>query len=179
MAASDTNSEIETETDDLDGGQPAQSERPLVPSATLSRLDALNKKIVAMLQVDGRRSFSSIARELGISEGAVRARVNHLQDQEHLRFLAVIDPVHLGYNSWAMLGIKVVPGVAPNDVASYFASLPEAIWVMAAAGRFDLLVEVWTETPVELNKFLEEHCYRTGKIASVETMVGLRLFKWG
>lgn len=164
-----------------DGGDADKqlADRPLVPSATLSRLDRLNRQIVAMLQVDGRRSFSSIARELGISEGAVRARVNQLQEQEHLRFLAVIDPVRLGYNSWAVLGIKIVPGTTPSEVAQYFATLPEAIWVMVAAGRFDIVVEVWTETPVDLNKFLEDHCYRTGQVASVETMVGLRLLKWG
>lgn len=149
------------------------------PRGGLTHLDNTNRQIVAMLQHDGRRSFSSIARELDISEGAVRVRVDYLQKNEHLRFLAIIDPVEIGYMSWAVLGIKVQPGIMPHDLAQYFTLLPETIWVAAVAGRFDLIVEIWTETPVQLNSFLEEHCHKPGKIMQVETMVGLRLHKWG
>lgn len=150
-----------------------------IPAGTLAHLDDTNRKIVAALQHDGRRSFSSLARELGLSEGAVRQRVNHMQEHEHLRFLAIIDPVDIGYMSWAVLGIKVRPGVVPNDLAMYFKDLEETIWVASVAGRFDLVVEVWVETPVKLNRFLEEHCFLPGLIANVETMVGMRLYKWG
>lgn len=149
------------------------------PRGNLTHLDETNRQIIAMLQHDGRRSFSSVARELNISEGAVRARVDYLQKHEHLRFLAIIDPVEIGYMSWAVLGIKVGLGVMPHDLAQYFTQLPETIWVAAVAGRYDLIVEVWTETPVQLDTFLDEHCHKPGKIMSVETMVGLRLHKWG
>jgi len=145
----------------------------------LARLDEINHRIVSMLQNDGRRSFSSIARELGISEGAVRARVSYLQEHEHLRFLALIDPVEIGYMSWAVLGIVAKPGIVPQELAEYFRPLPETIWVAAVAGRYDLIVEIWVETPVQLNEFLDEHCHRPGKISQFETMVGLRLYKWG
>ena len=149
------------------------------PRGNLQHLDDTNRKIIAMLQHDGRRSFSSIARDLGISEGAVRARVDHLQTHENLRFLAIIDPVEVGYMSWAVLGLTARPGIFPNDLAEYFKQLPETIWVAAVAGRYDLIVEVWTETPTTLNLFLDEHCHKPGKISQVETMVGLRLHKWG
>lgn len=150
-----------------------------IPMGTLSRLDDTNRRIVSMLQHDGRRSFSSIARDLGISEGAVRARVAFMQEKEHLRFLAIIDPIEIGYMSWAVLGIKVKPGVIPQELAEYFTPLPETIWVAAVAGRYDLIVEVWAENPTRLNTFLDDHCHRPNKIALVETMVGMRLFKWG
>jgi Lrp/AsnC family transcriptional regulator for asnA, asnC and gidA len=149
------------------------------PRGNLQHLDDTNRQIIAMLQHDGRRSFSSIARDLGISEGAVRARVDYLQTHENLRFLAIIDPVEIGYMSWAVLGITVRPGILPSELAEYFKALPETIWVAVVAGRYDLIVEVWTETPTSLNQFLEEHCHKPGKITLAETMVGLRLHKWG
>ena len=68
------------------------SQASMVPKSTLNNLDKLSRRILPLLQEDGRRSFSSIARELEVSEGAVRSRVNYLEEHEHLRFLAVIDP---------------------------------------------------------------------------------------
>lgn len=151
----------------------------LVPTATQQNLDRLSREILALLQVDGRRSYSSIARELGVSESVIRNRVSHLEEHEHLRFIAVIDPVQVGYMSWAMLGITVTPGTSPDGLALEFSSNPKAIWVSVVGGKFDLMVENWTETPADLQLFLEDHCYSNPKIASVETMVGMRIYKWG
>jgi len=151
----------------------------LVPSTTQQNLDELSRNILALLQVDGRRSYSSIARELGVSESVIRNRVSHLEEHEHLRFIAVIDPVQVGYMSWAMLGINVSPGTSPDKLALEFSHNPKAIWVGVVGGKFDLMVETWTETPADLQAFLEEHCYSNSKIASVETMVGMRIYKWG
>lgn len=151
----------------------------MVPKATQQELDNLSREILALLQENGRRSFSSIARELNVSEGAIRSRVNFLEEHEHLRFIAVIDPVHVGYMCWAMLGITVEPDVSPHELALEFSRNPKAIWVSVMGGRFDLMVETWTENPAELQAFLEEYCYGTGKVASVETMVGMRIYKWG
>ncbi|MEQ8967869.1 MAG: Lrp/AsnC family transcriptional regulator [Azospirillaceae bacterium] len=151
----------------------------LVPKATQQNLDRLSRDILALLQEDGRRSFSSIARELNVSEGAVRSRVSALEEHEHLRFIAVIDPVHVGYMCWAMLGIRVVPGASPHDLAMEFSRNPKAIWVSVMGGTYDLMVETWTESPADLQDFLEQHCYASGKIASVDTMVGMRIYKWG
>ncbi len=151
----------------------------MVPRATQQSLDELSRRILALLQEDGRRPFSSIARELKVSESAVRTRVAHLEEHEHLRFIAVIDPVQAGYMSWAMLGINVAPGASPDELAREFSKIPQAIWVSVMGGKFDLMVETWTETPVELQQFLEEHCYGNDQVAAVETMVGMRIYKWG
>lgn len=156
-----------------------KSQSSLVPQSTQQNLDKLSRQILALLQEDGRRSFSSLGRELNVSEGAVRSRVSYLEEHEHLRFIAVIDPVHVGYMCWAMLGLTVVPGASPDALAMEFSKNPQAIWVSVLGGRFDLMVETWTETPAELQRFLEEYCYANQSIASVETMVGMRIYKWG
>ena len=144
----------------------------------LANFDDLNRRIVSMLQVDGRRSYASIARELEVSEGAVRARVNQLRHDNQLRFIAVVDPVELGYTSWGMLGITVTAGTSPHELACYFTAQPEVTYVMVVAAKYDLLVEICCQKTAELGEFLEQHCYSSGKIAAVEMMVGLRLYKW-
>lgn len=144
----------------------------------LSNLDGLNREIVSMLQLDGRRSYASIARKLDISEGAVRARVNQLQRDGQLRFIAVVDPAQLGYSSWCMIGITVTAGNSPHELARYFAARPEVTYVMVVAARYDLLVEICCQTTAALGEFLERHCYASGKIAAAEAMVGVKLYKW-
>ena len=147
-------------------------------SGLSSDLDQLDRQIVALMQLDGRRSYASIARELNTSEGTVRSRVNQLTRDKILRVIAVVDPVELGYTSWALLGITVSPANSPYDLARYFAAQPEVTYVMVVAAKYDLVVEICCRTSEELGEFLEHHCHQTGKIASVETMVGLKLYKW-
>ncbi len=149
------------------------------PKTIQQHLDGTSKQILSLLQEDGRRSFSSIARELKISEGAVRNRINHLEQHEHLRFIAVIDPVQVGYMCWAMLGITVDSGVSPHELAIEFTKNPKCIWVGIVGGKYDLMVETWTETPIDLQDFLEKFCHGNRKITSVDTMVGIRIYKWG
>ncbi len=156
-----------------------KSQATMVPRSTQQSLDNLSRQILILLQEDGRRSYSSIARELNVSEGAVRSRVNYLEEHEHLRFLAVIDPVHVGYRCWAMLGINVAAGASPHDLALDFSKHPRAIWVGVVGGEFDIIAEIWTESPEELQQFLEDYCHTNTKIASVNTMVGMRIYKWG
>ena len=151
----------------------------VAPRSTLQHIDKLSREILTLLQKDGRRSYSSIARELSVSEGAVRSRVSYLEKHEHLRFIAVIDPVQVGYGCWAMLGVTVTAGSSPHELALQFSEESKAIWVGVIGGKFDLMVEVWTETPLELQNFLEETCYANSNIASVDTMVGMRIYKWG
>lgn len=145
---------------------------------SLEDFDALDRQIVTMLQFDARRSYASIGRRLGFSEGTVRARVNQLTREKFLRFIAVIDPIRFGNLSWGMLGINVAAGTSPHELAVHFSARPEVTYVMVVAAKYDLLVEVQFQKASELNDFLERHCYATGKVASVETMVGLRLYKW-
>ena len=102
-----------------------------------------------------------------------------MEEHEHLRFIAVIDPVQVGYMCWAMLGITVSAGQSPHELALEFSKNPQAIWVSVVGGKFDLMIETWTETPAELQDFLELYCHKNPKISSVETMVGMRIYKWG
>jgi Lrp/AsnC family transcriptional regulator for asnA, asnC and gidA len=147
--------------------------------ASAPKMDRIDRQIIGLLQADGRRSFSSIARELGLSETTIRNRVDYLQKNNHLKFLAVIDPTQAGFGNWAMLGIKVVGGASPQMLGKKFSNLEEAVWVGTLGGRYDLMVEVWAAGTEELTEFLENHCHSCLEISSVEVMVGLKIQKWG
>jgi Lrp/AsnC family transcriptional regulator for asnA, asnC and gidA len=127
--------------------------------------------------------FTAIAKQLGISEGAVRNRVGQLIESKVLRIIGVADPMALGYDAYAMIGLKLEPGHDPQKAAHYFRDLDGVTYVLFVAGRYDLLVEVICETHDQLALFLREHCYSRKDLASVEPMVGLAMYKnmlkWG
>jgi Lrp/AsnC family transcriptional regulator for asnA, asnC and gidA len=154
--------------------------RPISPSVSL---DAIDSTIIKILQADGRTSFTSIAKQLGISEGAVRNRVGQLTESKVLRIIGVADPMALGYDAYAMVGLKVAASHDPQSAAHYFAELDEVTYVIFVAGRYDLLIEVICETHDELAGFLTEHCYSRDDLLSIEPMVGLAMYKnmlkWG
>ena len=140
-------------------------------------IEGLNRSIVEILQEDGRASLSSIAEVLGVSEATVRSRVSRMRKANLINFIAVINPLALGFTAWAMLGIRVAQGASADDVARYFSDCPEVVYVMRVAARFDLLAEIVCETPDDLREFLDRHCYGAQNVASVEPMIGLGLYK--
>ena len=89
----------------------------------------------------------------------------------------------LGYDAYAMVGVKVAPGHDPEQAALYFRDREEVTYVIFVAGRYDLLIEVVCQTHEQLVQFLREHFYSRDDLASVEPMVSLamykNMFKWG
>ena len=146
-------------------------------------IDALDVAIIRILQGDGRASFTSIAKQLEISEGAVRNRINQLTESKVLRIIGVANPIALGFNAFALIGIKVAPGCDPEKAAKCFTDLDEVTYVIFVAGRYDLMIEVVCETQEQLAVFLREHCYSRNDLGSIEPMFGLTMYKsllkWG
>ncbi len=140
-------------------------------------LEGLNLEIVELLREDGRATFSSIAEKLGVSESTVRTRVSRMRNSNVIHFITVTNPLPLGHSAWAMLGICVCANASAKETAEYFRDLKEVVYAMRVAGRFDLLAEIVVETPDDLREFLDNHCYSSQLIASVEPMIGLGLYK--
>lgn len=145
--------------------------------------DAMNRRIIARLQEDGRIPYSVIARELGTSEGTVRNRVNQMIAAKVLRIIGVADPVALGNEGYALVAMNLNAGADPRVVSRRFEALEEVTFILFAAGRYDLVVEVICETHRGLRDFLLEHCYGQPDIAAIEPMLALALYKnlmkWG
>lgn len=144
-------------------------------------LDATSKAIIELLQCDGRASYSTIAREVGLSEGAVRQRVQRLLDGDLLQIVAVTDPTQIGFERQAMVGIEVQGDIAA--AAEAIGELPEVSYVVITAGRYDLLVEVVCEDDAHLLELLTGRIRQMPGIAETETFMYLKLQKqrydWG
>jgi Lrp/AsnC family transcriptional regulator for asnA, asnC and gidA len=143
-------------------------------------LDGLSKRIVEQLQQDGRRSYAAIGKAVGLSEAAVRQRVQRLVDAGAMQIVAVTDPLTLGFQRQAMVGVRC--GGDLERVAAQLAGMDEIDYVVITAGAFDLLVEVVCENDDHLLEILG----RVRSIPSVtmtETFVYLKLHKqtysWG
>jgi Lrp/AsnC family transcriptional regulator for asnA, asnC and gidA len=152
------------------------SEMP--PNTNRSSLDDdLNRAIVKILQKDGRIPFKTIAEMLGISEGTVRNRVAWMKEARMLEIVAIADPAAITYRADAMLGIKVSAGASPALVAERLKPHPEVVYIVWVSGRYDLLVEIVTDSKGDFERFTLEHCYGQADIASIEIMTGLVMYK--
>ena len=154
---------------------------PTRTSAISGPLDAVSKRIVELLQDDGRQPFVTIAREVGLSEAAVRQRVQKLIDADVMQIVAVTDPLQVGFSRQAMIGVRVAGDVA--RVADALCDLPEVSYVVTTAGSFDLLVEVVCEDDDHLLDLLMGRIRRLDGVTSTETFVYLKLnkqhYNWG
>ena len=112
------------------------------PASTV-KLDDVSKQIIEHLQEDGRRSYAEIGRSVGLSEAAVRQRVQRLTDAGFMQIVAVTDPLQVGFSRQAMIGLTVDGDLAP--VGDALADLAEVSYVVTTAGSFDLLAEVVCE----------------------------------
>jgi Lrp/AsnC family transcriptional regulator for asnA, asnC and gidA len=103
-------------------------------------IDDTDRELIRILQSDGRTSYSQLGRVVGLSDAACRQRVMRLLDGGVIDIVAVTDPVKLGLGYQAMLGITVDGDT--RQVASGVGALDDAVYVVLATGRFDLLAEV-------------------------------------
>src|SRR6188768_2660992 len=112
------------------------------------QLDDVSKAIIEQLQSDGRRSYAAIGKVVGLSEAAVRQRVQRLTDSGVMQVVAVTDPLQLGFARQAMVGVKVTGALEP--VADSLAALPQVDYVVITAGSFDIMIEVVCESDEDL-----------------------------
>lgn len=151
------------------------------PHAKPAQLDDVSKKIIEQLQVDGRRSYAEIGKAVGLSEAAVRQRVQKLTDAGVMQVVAVTDPMQLGFFRQAMIGIR-----ASGDtrvLAEKLSAIAAVDYVVLTAGTFDILAEVVCENDEELINLLNSQIRNLEGVTSTETFVYLKLHKqlynWG
>uniref|UniRef100_UPI0030F4AD52 Lrp/AsnC family transcriptional regulator n=1 Tax=Streptomyces sp. GSL17-111 TaxID=3121596 RepID=UPI0030F4AD52 len=144
-------------------------------------IDAVSLAIIEQLQEDGRRPYAAIGKAVGLSEAAVRQRVQKLQDQGVMQIVAVTDPLTVGLLRQAMVGINVEGDLEP--VAEALAELKEVDYVVMTAGSFDLLVEIVCEDDEHLLEMINKRIRTLPGVRSTESFVYLKLRKqtytWG
>ena len=145
------------------------------------QLDNVSKAIIEQLQSDGRRSYAEIGKAVGLSEAAVRQRVQKLNDSGVMQVVAVTDPMQLGFYRQAMIGIRVSGDT--TVVAEELGTLSAVDYIVLTAGSFDIMVEVVCENDDDLIDLLNKKIRAIDGVASTETFVYLKLLKqfynWG
>ena len=152
---------------------PAQAASPL--------LDAPNRAIIEALQRDGRQPYGAIAESVGLSEAAVRRRVQRLRESGIVQIVAVTDPLQLGFTRQAMIGINVEGDV--RTVAEKLSAMQEVDYVVMCAGSFDLLAEIVCEDDEHLLLVLNDSVRAISGVRATESFLYLKLAKqtytWG
>jgi Lrp/AsnC family transcriptional regulator for asnA, asnC and gidA len=144
-------------------------------------LDDTDRAIIEHLQVDGRLPYTRLGAAVGLSEAAVRQRVQRLIDSGVMQVVAVTDPLSLGLGRMAMIGVRCEGDL--EVVASKVQALEEVAYLVMTAGSFDLLAEVVAHDDEHLLELLNSKIRSIPGVKSTETFIYLRLAKqtyaWG
>ncbi|MFB9931813.1 Lrp/AsnC family transcriptional regulator [Amycolatopsis halotolerans] len=156
-----------------------QSQDPNRPAPPV--VDDISKQIIAQLQEDGRRPYATIGKAVGLSEAAVRQRVQRLSDSGVIQIVAVSDPLQIGLFRQAMVAITVDGPLDP--VADALAEMDEIEYVVLCAGRFDVLCEVLCADDEALLDVISNRIRTLPGVRTAETLVYLKLrkqsYQWG
>jgi Lrp/AsnC family transcriptional regulator for asnA, asnC and gidA len=146
----------------------------------MADLDDVSKAIIEQLQEDGRRPYATIGRAVGLSEAAVRQRVQRLLDAGVMQIVAVTDPLQLGFPRQAMVGIRTSADL--EETADLLAEIGEVDYVVITAGSFDLLAEVVARNDDHLLEILKRMRAVPG-VTTTEAFMYLKLrkqtYSWG
>lgn len=147
----------------------------------LPPLDEIDKAIIRALQVDGRMSYAKLGPEVGLSQAAVRQRVQRLIDSDVMQVVAVTDPLSLGFTVEAMIGVRADGDL--RAIAASISAMPEIDYVVIASGGFDLILEVVCEDTEHLMTLVNDVIRSTPGVRSAEIFTYLDLVKqsysWG
>ena len=139
-------------------------------------MDELDRRIIALLQEDGRASNAKIAREVGVSEGTVRRRLRRLIDGDVIKVIAVPNLEQMGYGTAALVAIQTGPGQV-DEVAAAIGALEEAHYVAITTGAYDIFTWVGLESPEKLGNFLRGKVGTIPGVTRTETFVNLAIKK--
>jgi Lrp/AsnC family transcriptional regulator for asnA, asnC and gidA len=148
----------------------------------MDTVDRIDRTIIGHLQYDGRMSFTDIAAELDISEGAVRRRVKRLIQGGLLQIVGIAEPQFLGWNAAGMIGVAAQAGQV-DAVAHQIAQFPEVSYLFMASGGFDLFAEVYCRDMDHFVSFLNNKLQKVPGVQRTETFMILKMYKlsyrWG
>jgi Lrp/AsnC family transcriptional regulator for asnA, asnC and gidA len=144
------------------------------------RVDDTSKAIIEQLQADGRRSYAAIGQAVGLSEAAVRQRVQKLVDNGVMQIVAVTDPMQIGFARQAMVSISATGDI--EKIAAVIADIDEVDYVVVTAGSWDILAVV-VEDDEHLLRLINQRIRSIEGVIRTESFLYLKLVKqtynWG
>jgi len=139
-------------------------------------LDDIDLKILKTLQKDGRTPFTTIAKNTGMSESAIRSRYANLIDQGVVNTVSIVDPFALGFEAPAIIGIKTEPGKT-DEVGKKLCQHPEVSYQVMTLGSYDLIIEVFCKNLAHLTQFVTVDLQNIPGIRSTETLTIAKVYK--
>ena len=140
------------------------------------RLDATERRMVELLQEDGRLTITSLARSLGVAEMTARRKLRRLLGEGIIQVVATVDPFDVGYETPVIIGLKVQRSKL-DKVARRLSEFPQVRYVGASTGRVDLIVEVVVRTNQDLADFLMNDLGSMDGVLDSETNLIVRIYK--
>jgi Lrp/AsnC family transcriptional regulator for asnA, asnC and gidA len=153
----------------------AKPKRELGRGEPVMEFDSMDKAIVNRLNANGRESFRTVGAQLSISETQVRRRVARMQDAGVLRIMAIANPMSLGFEVVAFVGIDCAPPASTVDVAEELSNLASVTYVAICAGRFNIWAEIVCTSMEDMLRILDSGVRQIRGVRSVEPFVYLDL----
>ncbi len=142
----------------------------------MTNLDVTDRCLIGLLQADGRSQHTDLARRLGIPEATVRRRMKRLLDERVIQIVAVPDPYKIGYDTHAIVGLRLQPGKI-TDVVAILSPLPQIRYIGVTAGTYDVVIEALFANNDELRHFLTDTLGRIDGLQGTETSYVLEVVK--
>ncbi len=142
-----------------------------------AHLDELDSQIIAILQANGRRPAAEIARHVGLSQSAVKARIDRLLESGVCKVVGVVDPEKLGFGVDAHIWLRTDPAKAV-EVSDALVRMPEVFWLCQSTGRFDVLAEVMMRSANEVLDFINTSVSRLPGVRSTDLSLVVRQTRW-
>jgi Lrp/AsnC family transcriptional regulator, regulator for asnA, asnC and gidA len=144
--------------------------------AASDNLDEIDRQIISILQRDGRASFAQMAQQLNVSAGMIRVRYNRLTEMGVVRVVGITNPLRMGFQTMALIGIKVECNKLV-EIANEIAALDEVIYLIIVSGAYDIIAEVVCRDQNQLFKFLTERLFKINGVHESESFVHLKIVK--
>jgi Lrp/AsnC family transcriptional regulator, regulator for asnA, asnC and gidA len=139
-------------------------------------LDGIDHQIISLLQQDGRASFAQIAKQLNVSAGMIRVRYNRLIEMDVIRVVGITNPLRMGYQMMALIGVKV-EGSKLVEIADQVAALDEVIYLIIVSGTYDIIAEIVCRDQDHLLEFLTKRLYKIEGVRDSESFIHLKIVK--
>ncbi|GAJ97173.1 MULTISPECIES: Lrp/AsnC family transcriptional regulator [Geomicrobium] len=139
-------------------------------------LDTMDFRILALLQQNGKQSYSEIARLLDVSEGTVRSRVNKMLKEDVFEFIIHTNPNKVGLNVQAIIGLETRLG-KQDSIACQLQGHGSVRFIGAFSGKHDLIIQAYFKNNDELVSFVNQDLSEIEGIISVDVNVELKQYK--
>jgi Lrp/AsnC family transcriptional regulator, regulator for asnA, asnC and gidA len=141
------------------------------------KIDALDNRLIAILQDDARISQAELAEILGTSEATVRRRMMALINANVMKIAAVTNPFKLGFGLIVIMGLNV-QHTHLRSVEAALAALPEVRFLGVTLGSYDLMLEAWFRSNDDLLRFMTATLVDIPGIASTHSYQVVKLSKY-